>query len=498
MRRIALWVLAVSAAIFTVAAGAAYWLLSGDGIRVALESQASAWLGQPVRIASATGRVFPRLGINLGDVRIGEPARMTLADVELSASLRALLSRRIDEAEVIISDSRIELPLPNTPSSSENADADASSPAATGGAPIEIVSVRRIALRDIVIASRGREVTVSADAALAGSDLQLERLVATSGRTRLEASGTIQLDPRIDARLEAVANRLDLDELLALAAAFQSEPGATGQRSAGPPSRIRAHITAESASAASVEVRTLVTDLTVDGQRVTLDPLTFELFDGTYAGSLQATLGDALDVRLSSKLANLDVAQLAAFGGVPDTITGRLSASGTFNGRGADVASMLEAARGNGSATILDGTISRLNLIRTVVLFFGRPEPNAAPGADKFDRIQATFSLAQQTINASEFSMRSPDSDIDGRGSLSLASKALDGTAELRLSEALSKQAGTDLVRYTREGNRVLLPARISGNLSAPRITIDAAAAAKRGIRNEVERRIRGLFNRSP
>jgi hypothetical protein len=178
-------------------------------------------------------------------------------------------------------------------------------------------------------------------------------------------------------------------------------------------------------------------------------------------------------------------------------VTGRLSASGTVNGRGADVGSMLEAARGNGSATIVKGTVSRLNLIRTVVLFFGRPEPNAAPGADSFDRMQATFSLAQQTITASEFSMRSPDADIDGQGSLSLASKTLDGAAELRLSEALSKQAGTDLVRYTREGNRVLLPARISGTLSAPRLTIDAAAAAKRGLRNEIERRIRGLFNRT-
>ena len=59
--------------------------------------------------------------------------------------------------------------------------------------------------------------------------------------------------------------------------------------------------------------------------------------------------------------------------------------------------------------------------------------PDAAPGADSFDRMEATFSLAQQTINASEFLMRSPDSDIDGRGTLSLTSKTLDGAAELRL-----------------------------------------------------------------
>ena len=131
------------------AAGAAYWLLSGDGIRLALESQASRWLGQPVRIASANGQLFPRLGIQLRDVRIGEPLKMRLADVEVSTSLRSLLSRRIEDADVLVSDSRIELPLPI---GSANANPSATEPSSSTGAipPIEIVSVRTIALRDVV------------------------------------------------------------------------------------------------------------------------------------------------------------------------------------------------------------------------------------------------------------------------------------------------------------------------------------------------------------
>ena len=234
----------------------------------------------------------------------------------------------------------------------------------------------------------------------------------------------------------------------------------------------------------------------LDNDRITLEPLRFSLFSGTYDGALRATVGDALDVRLTSTVAKIDVAQLAAFGGVPDTITGLLTGNATVAGRGTDLAAVLRSARGTGSASIADGTIKRLNLIRTVVLFFGRPEPDAAPGAGAFDQIQAKFSLAEGVVSAQEFTMRSPDADIDGQGSLSLASKSLDGGAELRLSEALSKQAGTDLVRFTREGNRVLLPARISGTLAAPRITIDAAAAARRGLRNEAERRLRDLFKR--
>jgi hypothetical protein len=39
-----------------------------------------------------------------------------------------------------------------------------------------------------------------------------------------------------------------------------------------------------------------------------------------------------------------------------------------------------------------------------------------------------------------------------------------------------------------------VLPSRIGGTLAAPRITIDAAAAAQRGLRNEVQRRLKGLL----
>jgi hypothetical protein len=41
----------------------------------------------------------------------------------------------------------------------------------------------------------------------------------------------------------------------------------------------------------------------------------------------------------------------------------------------------------------------------------------------------------------------------------------------------------------------VVLPASIAGTLNAPRLTIDVAAAAKRGLRNEAERRLRGVLD---
>jgi hypothetical protein len=92
--------------------------------------------------------------------------------------------------------------------------------------------------------------------------------------------------------------------------------------------------------------------------------------------------------------------------------------------------------------------------------------------------------------------MHSRDADIAGTGTLALETGALDGTVDLTLSEELSAQAGTDLARFTREQNRVVLPARLGGTLEQPRITINAVAALRRGIQNELRDRLKGLFGK--
>lgn len=494
MKKILLYLVLTLVVLIGGAAALVYVFFSGDGLRRTIEQQATAWLGQPVRIGRASAALFPRTAIRLGDVRVGDPVRVTLAEVDVSTDFRQLLSRRIQDADITIANSRIEMPLPFTiPSGGGDTAASPASGESSGG--VEIVSIRSIALDNIDIVSRGKEVRLSADSSLAGDRLTIRRFEARSGTTTLDAEGEVDLAPAVSARLTARANKLDVDELLALADAFTppAQPTQTNG-SAAPPIKITARISAETATAGGVEVQQFATDLNVDGNRVALSPLTFQLFGGRHQGAVNAQLGDALSLTIKSGMEGLDVAQLAAFGGAPDTISGTLTGAGTFSGSGADVAAVLRSARGNGTATIRDGAIRRLNLIRTIVLFFGRPAPDTAEGTDQFERIDAKFSLANQILRADAFSMHSRDVDIVGTGTLNIETQELDGMLDLSLSEELSKQAGTDFARFTREGNRIVLPARLSGTLTAPRITIDAAAAAKRGLRNEVERRLKGIL----
>jgi len=493
MRRFILIAALIVTVAGAMAAGAVYWFLSGDGVRAALERQAAAWLGQPVAIGSASARLFPRPAMALRDIRIGNPARVTLADVRLSTGLRSLLSRRIEDADIVLSNSRVELPLPFAlPVSGANTNA----PAARGGG-VEVVSVRAITLRDITIASRGREIKISADSSLSSAHLNLDRFTATSGATTLEATGLTQLTPDINTQLQVKAARVDIDDLLALAEAFTPRaPAVPRGRAAGPafPGHLVARITAESARTGELEIRQFATTVLAQGNRLTLSPTTFQLFGGRYDGALEIDLGATLRASIKSRIADLDVGQLAEFGGIPGAMSGRLTGAGTFTGRGPTLEGAIAAATGEGTATITSGELKQLGLVRTVVLYFGRPEPGAAAATDKFDRIDASFSLARRVVTASALSLHSPDLDLVAQGTFSIPDKGLNGHADLSLSEALSAQAGSDLQRFTLEGKRVLLPATIGGTLDAPRVSIDAAAATRRGLLNEVQRRLKGIL----
>jgi hypothetical protein len=501
MRRI-FGIVAASLGVLLLAVVAAlYWLVSGDGVRSAIEQQASSWLGQPVSIASARVSVWPRVAIGLRQVDIGNPARLRLAQVDLAASPLSLLRGRVEDAEIRVRNSRLDLPLqPPPPSGGRGgapSDAGGTEPqttSASGTDGFRVVSVSSIALENVTVSSRGRELKIGARSALVGSRLLVRELTAESGTTSIRATGTVTFEPGVDADLHIDANRLDVDELLGLAGAFL--PAAGGTAASGHPSRLKAVISAGSAHAAGIDARRFAATMAVDGSRVALAPLSFELFGGRYSGSIQARLEKQISATVQAKIEGIDVAQVAAFGNSPDTVSGRLSGAATVSGTGRDLSTILANARGTGAAQIENGTVQRLGLVRSIVLFFGRPEANAPASTDRFDRLDASFALASGILRASSFKLQSPDMDASGSGTLNLDAGTMNGRLNVMLSEALSRQAGTDLRRFTLEDNRVVVPVALGGTLGAPSVTIDTAAALQRGLKNESQRQLKGILDR--
>ncbi len=123
---------------------------------------------------------------------------------------------------------------------------------------------------------------------------------------------------------------------------------------------------------------------------------------------------------------------------------------------------------------------------------------------EPFSRLGATLTVAGGSASTQDLRLESKDLLLAAAGAVRLDGSAVNLLGQVQLSEALSQQAGRDLVRYTQEQGRVTLPATITGPAGHLQVHIDVAAMAKRAITNraseEVQKALKnglgGLFKK--
>jgi AsmA-like C-terminal region len=145
-----------------------------------------------------------------------------------------------------------------------------------------------------------------------------------------------------------------------------------------------------------------------------------------------------------------------------------------------------------------------------VVATSGRADakmPQASGSNDEpFSQLAATLAIANGTARTNDLQFHSPDVLLRAIGSLRLDGRAIDLKGDVQLSDALSQQAGRDLVRYTQEQGRVTVPAFVTGSLQAPSVRVDIASLARRALQNKANEAIEkalgnklgGLFKKKP
>jgi AsmA protein len=178
-------------------------------------------------------------------------------------------------------------------------------------------------------------------------------------------------------------------------------------------------------------------------------------------------------------------------------MTGRLGGTVSLIGGGADPDRAIRRARGTARIAVTDGRMPGLEIVRNVVLAFGKPSGERPAGSgESFSRLAATLTIGGGTATTSDLTFASRDFDMTGKGTLSFETFALDFRDDVLLSQELSAQAGRDLYRLAREGDRVVLPARITGTVSEPSVFIDVASAFQRALRNKAEDEMKSLLDR--
>ena len=508
--------------IFLLSVGLALWVravFTKDTVRAALAEQLSTALGQKVKVGSIAGTVFPRVTVNLGQVSIGEPARIHVRTLHVGTDFKALLWRRIEHARLELSGARVELPLPAFSIGGGSTSGSPSKP------PVEIVSIDAVVLRAVEIVSGGRTLTGDVEVVPAGNGLTLQHVALVADTATIDVTGRITdlSGPVGDVAVRA-AGTLNFDRLLAfvndfatgtkMSAPTSSSPAAAratdrdGRPAGAPPMNIAVSLDADHATMGTLTLDKLAGIARITAETMTLEPIRFGVFGGRYDGSLAFKLGAVPDFRLDATLTGVDMAAATAFAGSPGTITGRLSGNLNLTGRGMDTSSAMKAARGTARVDIVDGVIRNLGLIRSIVIATsGRADAAGADGGSRdepFTKLGATLTVAGGSARTEDLRFESKDLLLAAGGTVRLDGSDTNISGQVQLSDELSKQAGRDLVRYTQQEGRVTLPATITGSADAPHVRIDVGGVATRALANRaneeaqkaLKKGLSGLFKR--
>lgn len=489
--------LAILVALVSILYVAASRILASDLVRSTLQQQLSTALGQPVSIGAASAAIYPRVAVDLHSVAIGDPVSVNVEKIRVVTGLRPLLSRRVEDAEVILNDGELRLPLAFDLVPAGSAPAPGESPALT------IVSIRVIELRRVALVAGDQRWLSDADCRVEGDRLDIIKVSAQSKATRFQGSGALTSISRNEGELTIAANPLDLDELMAFGSALSRPVVKSGTAAAAAPStpvpmHLTVKLTAPSGQLAAQPFRDLATTATITTGGFSLSPLSVGAFGGRFDGRLDADSRKSVPVlRLNGRIDGLDVVDaMKAAGSQGGGITGRLGGSVSLSAAGTDSATLLRTARGSMSVVITNGTMPKLDLVRPIVLAFGKPSGAPPEGSGSgFSRLGGTFALANGVVSSKDIAMAARDFDVTGEGSVGLASGALSARGNVVLSQELTAQAGVDLRRYAQEDGRVVVPATVSGTLQQPAVALDVAAATRRALQNELERRAKSFFD---
>lgn len=499
-------------------------VLTGDTVRTALAAQVSEALGQPVSIGGIGASVYPRVTIDLTDVAIGQPARIQLRSLHMGTGLGALFSRRIEQATIRIDGARLELPLPDLGAAgAPGGAAPETSGVASSEAPsVEIVSLDEIVLTNVEVVSGGRTLRGDIELVPEGAGVRLRRVSLTADEARVEMTGALTSLSPVEGRIDAVADAVDFDQLLAFMTDFASTTEPTTGPGTGLDGRLTFTLALGSATTGGLALSDVSATALVTADAVRLEPLTFGVFGGHYDGTMAIAMSIPPQFEWHATVRGIDADALMTFGESPDTISGTLAGSIALSGTGIEMAQAMRTARGTARVDIADGAVEGLGLVRTFVtatsgrggvLTSARTAAGAggaAAEAERFSHLGASLTFADGQMRTSDFTMMSTDVELTGAGTITLATMTTDLTGQARLSESLSKEAGTDFYRYAQEGGRITLPATITGPMENLSVRIAVGDAASRAIRNRaaeeaqkvlernVPNRLRGLVPRRP
>ncbi|RFF27436.1 MULTISPECIES: AsmA family protein [unclassified Wenzhouxiangella] len=238
-----------------------------------------------------------------------------------------------------------------------------------------------------------------------------------------------------------------------------------------------------------------LTDVTarsrLSGGELTLDPLSARLFGGQFEGSARVDFTQQPpEVVLSPNLSGVRVAELASLFTSQSPVDGQGEFTMDVRFSGFSPEQMLASLAGNGNFAIADGVLQGVDLralieqelttdnLGNIARTFG--------GETRFRTLDGGLTIEDGVVELPDLNLAAAGYAATGQGRIDLGANRVDYVLALDLGEELTQQ----LPRALRRATNGRIPLGISGELTAPTVSVDLAALAEGAVREELGRRL--------
>lgn len=231
------------------------------------------------------------------------------------------------------------------------------------------------------------------------------------------------------------------------------------------------------------------------GGRLTLQPLSAELYQGRLNGSASIAATSPARATLQHNLEGIAIGPLLKDLTGNDALQGRGNLALDITTTGTTVTAMTQALSGSARLALKDGAVRGANVAQIVrqakalaAAARGKEGPGgtAAKGeATDFSELTASFRIAAGVARNEDLNAKSPLLRLAGRGDVDLGASRLDYTVRATIVPTLEGQGGAELQAL--RGQTV--PVRLTGPFSAIDWRIDFGAMAKEAAEGKLEQK---------
>jgi len=486
-------------------------------------------LNRKVTLKNVRLMIIPRIGVRVsGFTVMDDPAFnagpfASLASLDVGVKWRPLLSKRIEVEEITLRDPVITVikdqkgvlntstlgkqgpPMSRAPS--------ASSPSPTAEGPLRILTLLafdRVSLTGGKLTYRD----LSTPKPMEYTVEQLELLLKSVGlgqTASLHLAAEMQplnLPVRLDGTIGPIKEKLDIQNINILITLGKTAVVVKGSAVGGD---TKLAITSPVVNSAGlpvalplkkpIEAKDVQIAVEVKDPQVRLSNFSFNLFGGQLnlegvftTGSKAPPFGGKLRI------------QKLPLGPVMEAVgTGKVSISGTaeaqldLQGQGLSTSDLTNSLTGTGHLIVKDGKIEGINLLKEafkLLRLIG--VKHDITNATTFSIIESDMVIKHGIITVERLQMDGQEFQAAATGTVGFDQR-LNLKAKLSLSEELSRQigSGASVAKIMMTGNRITVPMRITGTVSAPAYALDTkamGAKAQERVKKKAKEKVRELL----